>query len=740
MSTVLWSRGTAFAAVLVFVLAACGGPAPETEAPAEPAPDESAAAPVEAAPSEAVAAESARPTATLYRDTWGVPHIYSDSVEAGMYALGYAQAEDRLSDIYIALRTGMGRMAEAFGESHVQQDYYMLMAKNIELSQKAWDESSPELRAIGENFVAGIDAYIAENPDEVYEHALDIEPWMLGTIGRAMILRWPMGEIMGDLRAKDRRDGPPMGSNQWAVAAERSADNVAILLTDPHLTWEGIAVFYECRVHAGDLEMNGWAMIGSPIIGFGHGKGVAWAPTTGGPDTGDVFEMKIRRAGLLPEYEYDGEWRKPEIKMISIPVKDGETVNRPAAYTHLGPVIEEPDYEKGVTYVGATPYFESYKLFEQSYKMVMARNNAEFYDAIAMNELMEQNMMFADTAGDIGYVRVGRTPIRAEGYDWGKPVPGWTSETAWQGIHPLEDHVQLMNPAAGYMQNCNISPANMLVDSPLTEDKFIKYLYNVSWDVNNPRGKRAVELLHNDDSITEDEAIAYALNIFDIMAEPWQNALKAAVDAHGAEHMKDADFAAAIEGILAWQREFKPEETATVVYKFWRLSATKEIDVKAIGAGEAISAEDQKKMLDLLAGAVAEVKTKFGKWNPQWGEVHVNGRGGKYFPVGGADFGANSDGPNFSETLFDVRGKEMDDGSGRYIANNGSGALMLVFLDPDGIRSYTTTPWGQSGHEDSPHYVDQAEKLYAKPAVKPTWWSLDELKENIASEKVLTLP
>ncbi|MFO0013099.1 MAG: penicillin acylase family protein, partial [Planctomycetota bacterium] len=60
---------------------------------------------------------------TLHRDTWGVPHVYSDDEAAGMFAFGYAQAEDRLEDIYLAILTGVGRMAEVRGKDFVQQDY-----------------------------------------------------------------------------------------------------------------------------------------------------------------------------------------------------------------------------------------------------------------------------------------------------------------------------------------------------------------------------------------------------------------------------------------------------------------------------------------------------------------------------------------------------------------------------------------------------------------------------------------
>ena len=46
---------------------------------------------------------------TLYRDDWGVPHLYADSEEAGYYGLGYAQAEDRLEQILGMLVVLQGR-------------------------------------------------------------------------------------------------------------------------------------------------------------------------------------------------------------------------------------------------------------------------------------------------------------------------------------------------------------------------------------------------------------------------------------------------------------------------------------------------------------------------------------------------------------------------------------------------------------------------------------------------------
>ena len=141
--------------------------------------------------------------------------------------------------------------------------------------------------------------------------------------------------------------------------------------------------------------------------------------------------------------------------------------------------------------------------------MAMARDVHGVYNALGMNQYNEQNVMFADDSGSIAYVRNGATPIRPAGYDWSAPVPGTTSATAWKGIHPIDDLVHIFNPPQGYMQNCNISPANMMVGSTLTPDKYPNYIYNVSWDDNNPRSKRAVQLLDADHSVTQEKAIAY---------------------------------------------------------------------------------------------------------------------------------------------------------------------------------------------------------------------------------------
>src|SRR5579862_1682654 len=128
---------------------------------------------------------SPKGSVTIYRDTWGVPHIYAKTPADGAYGLGYAQAQDRLDDIYIAFRTGLGRMCEAFGKDkdRLDQDYIMRVCRNEELAKEYWDKKAPKhIKETTENFTAGIQRYVDEHPEKVPSFALKIEPWYVLTV------------------------------------------------------------------------------------------------------------------------------------------------------------------------------------------------------------------------------------------------------------------------------------------------------------------------------------------------------------------------------------------------------------------------------------------------------------------------------------------------------------------------------------------------------------------------------
>lgn len=682
----------------------------------------------------AFSAAAAPGSATLYRDTWGVPHIYADTLADGAYALGYAQAEDRLDDIYLNIRLATGCLAEVIGKDGLRTDMVMQVVDNAGRCERYWKTAPAEIRGMGDSFMRGVEAWLAEHPGRQSPFALELHGWQCLAVGRAMIFNWPLDEIQAKVERKDQ--APPFGSNSYAVAPARSADGTAILMTDPHLTWEGMAVFYEARMHAGGVDMCGYWIAGSPLPSLGHSANVAWACTTGGPDTSDVYMVKLNPDNPL-QYQYNGEWKDFELRPFTINVKGGDPVTVPSLLSVYGPVWEEPDPAKGVAFCGATRYIDSTGLLEQSLKMVQARSCAEFRTALSMFEFMEQNISFADTGGHIAYLRNGAVPVRPEGVNYAVPIPGGTDATRWKGFHGVDDLVQTMDPPQGYFQNCNCSPAVMMRDSPMTADKYPPYIYNVSWDKQSPRGARLLELLDADDSITREEAMAYTLDVYDLMAKPWQQALRDAAGNNNDLVAANAELGKAVGKILAWNGEYTKDSDAAPVVKFWRLKCESLVDIAAIADGKTLGAEDQKKLLNGLAETLAEMKTRYGKADITWGDINLVGRSGKYFACDGADFGGGKDNKNRTQTPMVVGVGEDKENTGKFIARKGSSTILLSFLNKDGIDSYSLVVWGQSANPDSPHHTDQAEKLYSQRKFKPTWFKKDDLLKNLESEKVL---
>ena len=60
---------------------------------------------------QAQTADPLRAQVTIYRDTYGVPHIVGETQEATFFGYGYAQAEDHLEEMILQYRDAQGRRA-----------------------------------------------------------------------------------------------------------------------------------------------------------------------------------------------------------------------------------------------------------------------------------------------------------------------------------------------------------------------------------------------------------------------------------------------------------------------------------------------------------------------------------------------------------------------------------------------------------------------------------------------------
>jgi len=661
---------------------------------------------------------------TIHRDEWGVPHVYAQTPADGAYGLGWAQAEDRLEQILRNYRLAEGTMAEAFGPEWVEHDWQQRICGHRVVCERRYSELPADLREIIEAFQEGVKAYMGKHRDSVPDWAPEIEPWHVPALGRHIIFGWPIGRAKSEL---ERRDEVrlPFGSNQWAVRPERTAEGCAILCIDPHIPWDGAFRFHEFRMRAGELNVCGFGAAGAPMIGLGHNDHLGWACTTGGPDTTDVYVEEINPRNPL-QYRYDDEWRDVKVESIRIEVKGREPVERKLHRTHHGPIVLR---EKHRAYAVACPYFSEIDLVTQMYRMCLARNLTEFQSAVAMNQLMEQNLMYADVVGNIFYVRTGRVPIRPSGFDFSRPVPGNTSATEWLGLHPMKDFVQLLNPPRGYMQNCNIGPDTMLVDCPIDPDDYPDYIYNSKPGRTNSRGRRAVRLLESVNKLTVELAVEIVLDTHADGAEQWQEAVRKAAERHRRE---TRDMAEALNIFANWDGFMNADSSGATLYRALREFAEKrDIDAEAVSRGAGLPGRQQRRLLAAFREGVDYLKEHHGRVSVPWGDVHRIRRGGRSWPAAGGQSGGGA-------TLRAISSDMASDGA--FYGRGGQQWTQLVIFREGRVESFSATPYGQSDNPDSPHYTDQAERLFSQSRLKPTWFHPDSLKGHVESQITLRMP
>ena len=123
-------------------------------------------------------------TVHVYRDEFGVPHIYAFNEHDLYFAQGYVHAQDRFWQMEFWRHIGQGRISEIVGEAGLEQDRFIRTVGWNRMAQAATDyvaQEAPETMAFLEAYSAGVNAYLAEQGDDVSLNrrilALSGEPW-----------------------------------------------------------------------------------------------------------------------------------------------------------------------------------------------------------------------------------------------------------------------------------------------------------------------------------------------------------------------------------------------------------------------------------------------------------------------------------------------------------------------------------------------------------------------------------
>lgn len=690
---------------------------------------------------------------TIYRDTYGVPHVYGPTDSSVIFGFMYAQAEDNFWQIEDSYIQSLGRASEVYGEKSLDADLTNRALGIVKLSQTEYPNLSPKMKEICQATADGLNYFLAKNPQTKPRLIAKFEPWHLLAFGRfaqyqlfiyrrAGIrdneIRSAVQEVKaagvtmalppGNEQVAEAEMGDEIiGSNTWAITPHKSASGRAMLFINPHQPFFGPGQWIEGHLHSNEgWNLSGATFPGSPFPTIGHNETLGWSHTVNAPDIIDVWEEKFDDPANPLNYRYGASHRAATEWTDAISIKTERGVEKRQfkfRKTHHGPVVA---VRNGKPLTVRMAKFEDQGVLEQRYQMGKARNLTEFKKAMARVSVPMFNTMYADREGNIWYLYNGAVPRRDTKYDWSKPVDGSDPGAEWQGYHTMDELPQSLNPASGYLQNCNATPFLATDEGKGNPDPSKHPGYMVG-EKDNARSRISRRILSKKDKFTFDEWARAGFDTTVIEAETqipglvgeWEK-LKAA-DAGRA-----AKTAEMIDELKKWNGVSTVDSVPMTVFTLWFYTKTRAAQMVA---------NNPYPQVTLLEMVTADLAKKWGTWRVAWGEinriqrVHTSGQiepfsdarpslpvaGGPGDPIG---------------IVFNFYSPEAAGQKRRYgIA--GHSFVSVVEFGPQ-VEARSVLQFGQNADPASKHYFDQAE-LFAKGQFKPAWFDLKDIKANLSA-------
>jgi len=143
----------------------------------------------------------------VYRDQYGIPHIYASTLNDLFFAQGYIHAQDRFWQMDFWRHIGTARLSELFGESQLETDQFLRTMGWARVAQEELTMLDEDSLAILESYANGVNAYLADHKgsDLSLEYAVlkltnadyEPEPWQpLHTLTWAKAMAWDLGGNM----------------------------------------------------------------------------------------------------------------------------------------------------------------------------------------------------------------------------------------------------------------------------------------------------------------------------------------------------------------------------------------------------------------------------------------------------------------------------------------------------------------------------------------------------------------
>jgi acyl-homoserine-lactone acylase len=590
----------------------------------------------------------------------------------------------------------------------------------------------------------GLNFYLAKHPRVKPRLITHFEPWMAlsfsegsigGDIERVMLSQ--LEDFYGNrkLGMTDDERGlifhEPQGSNGIAISPSDTRDGHALLLINPHTTF-----FFRSELQMTSdegLDAYGAVTWGQFFVYQGFNPHIGWMHTSSAVDNVDEFaEDVVHKDGRL-FYRYGSELRPMGVKTIAVPYRkaDGSRAvrNFTTYYTGHGPIVREANGKWISMALMNTPI----AALEQSWLRTKATDYASYMKVAALDANSSNNTIFADTKGETALLLPQFMPKRNDRFDYTRPVDGSDPATDWQGLTPLADLPQVVNPKNGWLYNSNNWPYSAAgADSPKRAD-YPKYMDTVG---ETPRGIHAMRVLGSQKNFTLESLLAAAFDPYmPAFARLIPTLVKAYDDLPPRDPLK-ARLKDQIALLRGWDFTWSDHSLATSLAVFWgdrlwdkTIAAAKAQDINPYDymADHATAAEKLKALIE----ASDRLQKDFGNWRTPWGEVN------RFQRV------TDSIAPHFDDALPSIPvpfvssrwgslasfGAKRYPNTRRYYGTSGNSFVAVVEFGPK-IRAVAITAGGESGDPKSPHFNDEAIR-YARGELRQVYFYPEDLKGHI---------
>ncbi|WP_405894369.1 penicillin acylase family protein [Streptomyces sp. NBC_00104] len=295
--------------------------------------------------------------------------------------------------------------------------------------------------------------------------------------------------VLEDLPEAVGVNGNGIGSNSWVVSGDHTITGKPLLANDPHLSAALPSVWYQMGLHCKSVsakcqyDVAGYTFSGMPGVVIGHNADIAWGMTNSGADVTDLYLEKLTGDG----YQYGSKVLPFDTREETIEVAGGTSKKIVVRTTNNGPLLSDRNDElvqvgkKATVDQDAPDRGDGYAIALRwtaldpgtSMDAVFAMNKAKdwdgFREAAALFDVPSQNLIYADTEGNIGYQLPGKIPTRGKG-DGSLPAPGWDTRYRWNGYIDQDELPYEYNPERGYIVTANQAVVDEKYPYTLTAD------------------------------------------------------------------------------------------------------------------------------------------------------------------------------------------------------------------------------------------------------------------------------